>query len=114
MLLIILSCFRQLAHPFLNPATPMQLGLVVVLGVFMGASVLIDRHLADFDVKFAVVSFVVGVVLLAWAPVVVWLDRCLIQLRHRKHDSRPQYVLATDGIASQTAGVQGHCSVVLE
>ena len=91
MLLIILSCFRQLAHPFLNPATPMQLGLIVVLGVFLGASVLIERHLADFDVKFAVISFVVGAVLLAWAPVVVWLDRCLIQLRHRKHDSRPQY-----------------------
>eukprot|EP00750_Incisomonas_marina_P006413 INCI14540.1.p1 GENE.INCI14540.1~~INCI14540.1.p1 ORF type:complete len:292 (+),score=23.85 INCI14540.1:160-1035(+) len=105
MLLIILSCFRQLAHPFLNPATPMQLGLIVVLGVFLGASVLIERHLADFDVKFAVISFVVGAVLLAWAPVVVWLDRCLIQLRHRKHDSRPQPVILFYGLALVTSAI---------
>ncbi len=90
MALVIISCLRQLAHPFLCEVTSAQTAIIAILGIFNGASLLVDKQMMDADATSAAVSFVVGAVFLGWAPVVVWLDRVLIQLRHRKHDSRPQ------------------------
>jgi len=92
LLLEVLCCLRQLAHPFLKPPTTTQIGLAVGMGIFYGSCALLETELFHYKGGISVVQLFAGVILLLWAPITVQLDRCLIQLRHRKHDSRPQYV----------------------